>query len=145
MKHGIILAVAAVLLTAGCRTSVNTVESADKAGIVQPVRDKRVVTDPSMAHRVNVTAIIERTAANGFRQIQVQYTNFRNSEQTVFVSVEWVDATGMRVTTAGGGWMQQQFMARESRFILYTAPTPTAKDFTIKLIANPNDEYRMFN
>lgn len=145
MKHGIILAVAAALLTAGCRTSVNTVENADKAGIIQPVRDKRVVTDASMARRVNVTAIIERTAANGFRQVQVQYTNFKNSEQTVFVSVEWFDVNGMRVTTAGGGWMQQQFMARESRFTVYTAPTPEAKDFTIKLIENPNYEYRLFN
>lgn len=145
MKYGIILAAAAVLLTAGCRTSVNTVESADKAGIIQPVRDKRVMTDSSLAKRVNVTAIVERTAANGFRQIQVQYTNFRNSDQTVFVSVEWFDANGMRVTTAGGGWMQQHFMARESRYIIYTAPTPEAKDFMIKLIENPNYEYRMFN
>lgn len=137
MKHPLFFCTLALLAATGCRTAVNTTENADKAAVIQTVRDKRVITDETMDHRVNVTAINERTAPNGFKQIQIQLTNRRNSIQTIFYSVEWFDANGMRVTTAGGGWTQQQFMARESLFIVLTAPMAAAKDFVIKLMENP--------
>jgi len=120
-----------------CRTAVNTVENADTIGVSNIIEDKRVITDGTLARRVNVTAINERKAANGFKQIQIQLTNRRNTIQTIFYNVEWFDADGMKVTTAGGGWTQQQFMPRESLYVVFTAPNINANDFIIKLMENP--------
>ena len=121
----------------GCRTSVNTVENADKDGVPNFIQDRRVITDTRMANRVNVTAINTATTDNGFLRVQVLLTNRSNSQQTIFYSLEWYDGDGMIVSTASGGWTQQQFMARETRAFTFTAPNPRAKDFVIKLMANP--------
>jgi uncharacterized protein YcfL len=126
-----------MLTMTACRTAVNTVENADTIGISNIIEDKRVITDGTLKRRVDVTAINDRKAPNGFKQIQIQLTNRRNSIQTIFYNVEWFDADGMKITTAGGGWTQQQFMARESLYIVLTAPTINANDFIIKLMERP--------
>jgi uncharacterized protein YcfL len=136
--HKNLLACAVILVAlTGCRTAVNTVENDDKTGVANIIKDKRVITDSTMEGRVTVTAINERKAPNGFRQIQLQLTNRKNTIQTIFYTVEWFDATGMKVTTASGGWTQQQFMPRESLYVILTAPSITANDFIIKLMENP--------
>ena len=121
----------------GCRTSVNTVENADKFGQPQFIRDRRVITDESMEHKVTVTAINTKTMENGFLRLQLMMTNFRNSQQTIFYALEWYDADGMRVSTASGGWTQEHFMPREVRTFTFTAPNIRAKDFVVKLMENP--------
>lgn len=136
LQYGMIGLLTCVALT-GCRTSVNTVENADKSGMPNFIQDRRVVTDERMAHRVNVTAINTMTTDAGLLRVQVLLANRSNSQQTVFHSLEWYDDDGMAVSTASGGWTQQQFMARETRAFTFTAPNPRAKDFVIKLMANP--------
>ncbi|MEI6645563.1 MAG: YcfL family protein [bacterium] len=126
-----------MLTMTACRTAVNTVENEDTIGVSNIIEDRRVITDGTLKRRVDVTAINERKAPNGFKQIQIQLTNRRNSIQTIFYNVEWFDADGMKITTAGGGWTQQQFMARESLYIVLTAPTINANDFIIKLMERP--------
>ena len=121
----------------GCRTSVNTVENADKSGMPNFIQDRRVITDERMAHKVNVTAINTASTDNGFLRVQVLLANHSNSQQTVFHSLEWYDEDGMVVSSASGGWTQQQFMPRETRAFTFTAPNPRVKDFVIKLMANP--------
>jgi len=137
MNKTLIACALLMLAMTACRTAVNTVENADTIGVSNIIEDKRVVTDGTLKRRVDVTAINDRTAANGFKQIQIQLTNRRNTLQTIFYTVEWFDADGMKITTAGGGWTQQQFMARESLYIVLTAPTINANDFIIKLVEKP--------
>jgi len=137
MNKTLIASALLMLAMTACRTAVNTVENADTIGVSNIIEDKRVVTDGTLKRRVDVTAINDRTAANGFKQIQIQLTNRRNTLQTIFYTVEWFDADGMKITTAGGGWTQQQFMARESLYIVLTAPTINANDFIIKLVEKP--------
>ena len=134
MKYALLLVAGCAILATGCRTSVNTTENYNKAGRMQIVEDTRVVTDASMAGRVAVTLLNERTAENGFMQLQVRFTNFRNTRQVVTYQLEWFDADGMNVTTASGGWRDLVLEAREDRFITTTAPNARAKDFIIKLI-----------
>jgi len=137
MKKTLIACSLLMLAMTACRTAVNTVENADTVGVSNIIEDKRVITDGTLKRRVDVTAINDRKAPNGFKQIQIQLTNRRNTLQTIFYNVEWFDADGMKITTAGGGWTQQQFMARESLYIVLTAPTINANDFIIKLMENP--------
>lgn len=137
MKKTLIACSLLMLAMTACRTAVNTVENADTIGVSNIIEDKRVITDGTLKRRVDVSAINDRKAPNGFKQIQIQLTNRRNTLQTIFYNVEWFDADGMKITTAGGGWTQQQFMARESLYIVLTAPTVNANDFIIKLMENP--------
>jgi uncharacterized protein YcfL len=137
MKKTLIAGALILVAMTGCRTAVNVVENVDKTGISNIIEDKRVITDGTLERRVTVTAINERRAPNGFKQIQIQLTNRRNTIQTIFYTVEWFDMDGMKVTTGGGGWTQQQFMPRESLFIVLTAPTINANDFVIKLMERP--------
>jgi len=123
------------LAAAGCRTSVNTVENAEKSGVRETVADKRIVTDPSLY--VNVTSLSDRTLASGFKQVQFELTNRRNSDVRIFYAVEWFDENGMVVRSQASGWVERPFVARESIPIVVTAPTATAKDFRIKLVNRP--------
>lgn len=137
MKTTLIAGALVLAAMTGCRTAVNTVENADTTGVSNIIEDKRVITDSTLERRVTVTAINDRRAPNGFKQIQIQLTNRKNTIQTIFYNVEWFDMDGMKVTTAGGGWTQQQFMPRESLYIVLTAPTINANDFIIKLMERP--------
>ena len=135
MKYALLVIAGYMILATGCRTSVNTTENYYKEGRMNIVEDTRVDTDPSLAGRVAVTLLNERTAENGFKQVQIRFTNFSNSRQQVNCQVEWFDMDGMRVTTATGGWRDISFEAREDKFIPFTAPNARAKDFIIKLIS----------
>ncbi len=121
----------------GCRNSVNEIGNADKQASVNIIRDARVTTDSSLKSTVDVTAINTATTENGFLIIQVMLTSSSNYPQNIFYQVDWFDEMSMRVTTASGGWVEQQLMPRESITIKMTAPTPRAKDFAIKLMKKP--------
>ncbi len=124
-------------LMSGCATTVNTVENADKAGVREMVRDKRVVSDRTLENRIAVVGINQTQTTSGFQRIQIEVYNLKRTVQSFFFTVEWFDADGMRVETATGGWSEQQILARESLFLTFTAPSPRAKDFVVKLVERP--------
>lgn len=127
----------AVLLTAGCATTVNTVENADKAGVREMVRDKRVVSDRTLENRIAVVGINQAQTPGGFLRVQLEFYNLKRTVQSFFYTLEWFDADGMRIETATGGWTEQQILARESLFLTFTAPSPRAKDFVLKMVERP--------
>ena len=128
---------ACVTLVSGCSTTVNTVENADKAGVREMVSDKRVISDRTLEKRVIVVGINQSQTPAGFMRIQLEMYNCKRSIQTFFYTVEWFGADGMRIETATGGWTEQQILARESLFLTFTAPTPLAKDFVVKMVEDP--------
>jgi len=128
---------ACAVLVSGCRTTVNTVENADKAGVRAMVSDKRVVSDRTLENRIALVGINQAQTPAGFLRIQLELYNLKRTVQSFFYTVEWFDAEGMRVETATGGWMEQQIMARESLFLTFTAPNPRAKDFVVKMVERP--------
>ena len=128
---------ACAVLVSGCRTTVNTVENADKAGVRAMVSDKRVVSDRTLENRIALVGINKAQTPAGFLRIQLELYNLKRTVQSFFYTVEWFDAEGMRVETATGGWMEQQIMARESLFLTFTAPNPRAKDFVVKMVERP--------
>jgi uncharacterized protein YcfL len=135
---GVGLAVlACAVLVSGCATTVNTVENADKAGVREMVNDKRVVSDRTLENRIAVVGINQMQTPAGFQRIQLEIYNLKRTIQSFFYTVEWFDADGMRVETATGGWTEQQILARESLFLTFTAPSPRAKDFVVKLVERP--------
>lgn len=140
MKLGLHLLLAgAVFAVAGCSgPSVNTVENMAKSATMTIIQDTRVDTDPSFADDFGVVRINTADNAAGLLRVQLEMENFSRDRVHVNALLEWYDTSAMRIDTAGGGWQQYVFEPRESRSILFTAPTRDARDFRLKLI-NPED------
>jgi len=133
----VVAAVLGIVSTSGCRTTVNTVENAEKQGMRQMVSDSRVITDASLNKKVNVVGVNTVTMPNGILRVQIEAQSRKSKVQTFFYSVEWFDLNGMQVSSAGGGWAERQILGREVMSITATAPSPTCKDFRLKLIEDP--------
>ena len=138
MKTGITLALAGALLLAvsGCKTSVNSVENAQKTGQRQMVSDQRAVTDKSLAGRVSIVGVNSAMTPGGFLKVQIEVLNTTRSLQRFSYRFEWFDANGMQLTTLAPGEVPDQIQGGESKFISSVAPTPACRDFRVKFIKN---------
>ncbi len=138
MKTRIFLPLAGVLLLAvsGCRTSMNTVENAQKEGQRQMVSDQRVVTDASLADKVSVVGVNQAMTPGGLLKIQIELLNRRHSLQRFSYQFEWFDANGMQVNNVASPTVPSQIDGGEDKFITSVAPTPTCKDFRVKFVEN---------
>lgn len=138
MKLGLplVLAAAAVSFFGCSGPSVNTLENVSKSASMTIIQDTRVDTDPTFADDFGVVRINTTTNAAGLLQVQLEMENFTYKRLQVNAQMEWYDASAMLIDTAGGGWQQYAFEARESRSVRFTAPTREARDFRLKLV-NP--------
>ena len=124
-----------MFLMVGCAgVSVNTVENANKSAAMNIIRDSRVDTDLNFADDFGVVRINTAENAAGLLRVQLEMENFTRDRLTVNAQMEWYDAAAMKIDTAGGGWQQYVFEARESRSLSFTAPSREARDFRIKLL-----------
>lgn len=134
-KQVAFLALAALGLLVGCSSdSVNTVENARKFAAMQVMRDARVDTDLNLADDFGVVRLNAAENAAGILRVQAEMENFTRSRMTINAMIEWYDETAMRIDTAGGGWQQYVFEPRESRSIVFTAPSREARDFRLKML-----------
>lgn len=131
------LVLTGIITMTGCASStVNSVENLDKSASMTILRDMRVETDLSFADDLGVVRINSAENAAGLLRVQLELENFTNSRLQANAMIEWYDGSAMRIDSAGGGWQQYVFEPRESRSILFTAPTRDARDFRLKLM-NP--------
>lgn len=139
MKSTLHLLFLAGMLTAiGCSgPSVNTLENASKSATMTILRDTRLDTDPAFADTFGVVRINSAENTAGLLRVQLEMENFTHNRIQANALMEWYDASAIRIDAAAAGWQQYVFEPRESRSILFTAPTREARDFRLKLI-NPN-------
>jgi len=130
-----LLAVGALLLS-GCKTTVNTVENAQKQGQRQMIPDARVITDGNLARKVSIVGVNQTMTPGGMLQVQVELLNQTRSLQNFNYRFEWFDAAGMQVNSLSTAVIGSAIEGKESRFISAVAPTPACKDFRLKLIEN---------
>jgi uncharacterized protein YcfL len=128
-----LLPLAAVLLLAGCGTTVNTVERAQSQASPNYIADKRVVTDNTLAGTVRVVAINQGTVSGNLLKVQATVENLKNSTKTLNYKFEWTDQNGMAVDSPNETWKQLRIQPRETTTISTVAITPRAVDFTLKL------------
>lgn len=122
------------LLTA-CST-INTVERSEPVGQRQMVNDKRILTDASLNRAVRIVGVNETPGE--FLKVQIELQNTTRSLKSFNYRFEWFDANGMQVNTPTSTYISRQIEGKESLFISAMAPTPTTKDFRLKLIdSNP--------
>lgn len=123
---------ASLSLLAGCVSTVNTVERAAPIGQRQMVNDKRIITDAGLNRAVRIIAVNETPGE--FLKVQVEVLNTTHSLKSFNYRFEWFDANGMQVNTSASTYLPRQIEGKESLFLSAMAPTPTARDFRLKLI-----------
>ena len=138
MKTRIFLPLAGVVLLAvsGCKTSVNSIENAQKEGQRQMISDSRVITDGSLAKKVSFVGINQTMTPGGFLKVQIELLNRKRSLQRFSYQFEWFDANGMLINNVASPTVPGQIEGGESKFISSVSPTPTAKDFRVKFLEN---------
>ncbi len=129
----LLLALASVSLMAGCASTINTVENANKSAAMRIMDDTRIETDAHLAEDFAIVRMNKAENAAGFLRVQMEMENFTRSYLTVYAKIEWYDENAMIIETAGGGWQQYVFEPRESRSVVFTAPSRNARDFRLKL------------
>jgi uncharacterized protein YcfL len=138
MKTRIFLPIAGMALLAlcGCRTSVNTIENAQKEGQRQMISDSRVITDGSLAKKVSFVGISQTMTPGGLLKIQIELLNRKRSLQRFSYQFEWFDANGMLINNVASPTVPDQIEGGESKFISSVAPTPACRDFRVKFLEN---------
>src|SRR5690606_39392999 len=109
-----LLALCAVLLLAGCGTTVNTVERAQSEASPSYVADKRVITDRTLAGMFRVVSVNQATVSGNLLKVQATIENLKNSTKTLNYKFEWVDADGMAVDSPNETWKQIRVQGRET-------------------------------
>jgi uncharacterized protein YcfL len=138
MKTRILLPLAgvALLAVAGCRTSMNTVENAQKEGQRQMISDSRVITDGSLARKVSFVGVNQSMTPGGLLKVQIELLNRSHSSKQFSYHFEWFDANGMLIQNVVSPTVADQIEGGESKFISAVAPAPVCKDFRAKFIEN---------
>ena len=138
MKTRNLLPLAGVVLLAvtGCRTSVNTIENAQKEGQRQMISDSRVITDGSLARKVSFVGVNQTMTPGGLLKVQIELLNRKRSLQRFSYQFQWFDAGGMQINNAASPMVPDQIEGGESKFISSVAPAPACKDFRVKFIEN---------
>jgi uncharacterized protein YcfL len=125
----------AVMVSSGCKTSVNTLEPAQATSQREMLADKRVITDASLNRRVRFIGInTSPTNAPGFLKIQVEVQNLTNKRQAFSYRVEWFDEMGMLINLPTYTAIPRTIEGKEILDLTATAPTERAKDFRIKFL-----------
>jgi uncharacterized protein YcfL len=135
-KIYLMLASALLLAAAGCKTSVNSVENAQKYGQRAMVADERAITDDNLKRKVSIVGVNSTVTPGGFLQVQIELLNNTRSRQRFSYHFEWFDATGMQLSTVASAEIADQIQGGEDKFISSVAPTTACRDFRVKFIAN---------
>jgi len=133
--RALVTATCMVLLGAGCQT-VNTTETAQPAFQRNMVAEKRVITDGSLARKVQVQGVNVSEGPGGFLKVQAEVLNTTRSYQRFAYKWEWFDKDGNVVEGPSSVAVTRQVEGKESLFIQGVAPNPTVRDFRLKLYEN---------
>ena len=123
------------LLGAGCQT-VNTTETAQPAFQRNMVSEKRVMTDSSLARKVQIQGVNVSEGPGGFLKVQVELQNTTRSYRRFAYKWEWFDKDGNLVDGPASVAITRQFEGKESLFVQGVAPNATVRDFRLKLYEN---------
>jgi uncharacterized protein YcfL len=134
MKTKLAVLFAAALAAAGCHTTVNSVENAQKTGQPNMIPDQRVITDMSLNRKVAVIGVNTAMTPGGVLRVQVQLVNRTKSLQRFTYRFDWFDANGMQINNVSSAIIADQIDGGETKFISGVAPNPACKDFKLQMI-----------
>lgn len=133
-KLSLFVLCAMVGLLAGCRHSMNSIENAEKAGIVHPITDMRFIMDETLAKHVALLQIDTARNANNLLEVQLEAANFIHKAAKIKYQFTWFNAQGMQVNTVTSDWEKATLIPGQKLYIRRVAPQPDCADFKINLI-----------
>lgn len=140
MKRLLIPIAVLALFAAGCVTQTDVgPEQPEPPQVVipqyQPVKDKRIVIDPSLDSIVHVVKVTSTNGSSGYLKIQVNVQNQTDAVQKFDYRIDWVDSDGADLPMAASAPLTWTLLAHETSFLGATAPTPSARNFRVTLLA----------
>ncbi|MBR5079548.1 MAG: YcfL family protein [Victivallales bacterium] len=133
-KLSLFVLCALVGLLAGCRHSMNSIENAEKAGVVHPITDMRFVMDETLAKHVALLQVDTARNANNLLEVQLEAANYIHKAAKIKYQFTWFNAQGMQVKTVTSDWEKATLLPGQKLFIRRVAPQPDCADFKINLI-----------
>lgn len=126
----------------GCQT-VNTAQRSKPIAQPNIVDDKRIITDPTLAYTVRITAINEARLDNGRLKVQAQLHNPDKQAHTIHYRFEWIDHEGMVQPSITSNWKSTTLQGGQTQFVSATCPHRDAVDFRLELIERkPHDLFQ---
>ena len=95
------------LLAAGCHTGMNSIENAEKAGIVHPITDMRFVMDEVLAKHVALLQVDTARNANNLLEVQLECANYIHKPAKIKYQFTWFNAQGMQMSALTDQIMRQ--------------------------------------
>ena len=133
-KLSLFVLCALVGLLAGCRHSMNSIENAEKAGVVHPITDMRFVMDETLAKHVALLQVNTARNANNLLEVQLEAANYIHKAAKIKYQFTWFNAQGMQVKTVTSDWEKATLLPGQKLYIRRVAPQPDCADFKINLI-----------
>jgi len=130
------LAAAALIGICGCKTSVNSVENAQKSSPRNMVSDSRAITDNGLKKKVDIVGVNTAMTPGGLLKVQVELLNHTRAAQQFDYRFEWFDGSGMQVGGIDSAVIASEIEGGEDKFISAIAPNPNCKDFRVKFYRN---------
>ena len=130
----IIFCLLAAVLGAGCRHSMNSIENAEKAGIVHPITDMRFIMDETLAKHVALLQVDTARNANNLLEVQLEAANYIHKPAKIKYQFTWFNADGMQVKALVSDWEKATLVPGQKLYIRRVAPQPDCADFKINLI-----------
>lgn len=137
MKN-LVLTLALASLLCACDT-VNMVEPANPASQKDMLGDKRIITDSSLDDIAYVAGVNTARNAAGLLKVQVELVNKTTAYRNVNYKFEWIDKSGMQVSSPTSTWIPLPIEGGESRFVSAVAPNKNVVDFRLKLMPDVRD------
>ncbi|MEG2076039.1 MAG: YcfL family protein [Victivallaceae bacterium] len=154
MKSKILLGcsmLALILGVAGCQSSVNTIENAQKNSLPNAIADKRIITDSFLQNRLKVTNCSLGYSASGNLAVTITAINTRTgffSEMWSSMTGEnpykvdykftWYDQNGLAVNSNLSAWVTKTIYPGETVQFYAVAPIPNCGDFVLNLKESNN-------
>jgi uncharacterized protein YcfL len=133
-KWFLVLAAAAGL-SAGCGTSMNSVENANKVGQRHMITDQRVITDTGFNKKVTIVGVNTARTPGNLLKAQVELLNRTGSQQRFLYRFEWFDSAGILINNnVLSASLPEQIEGGEDKFISGIAPSTDCQDFRVKFI-----------
>ena len=133
-KLSLFVLCALVGLLAGCRHSMNSIENAEKAGVVHPITDMRFVMDETLAKHVALLQVNTARNANNLLEVQLEAANYIHKAAKIKYQFTWFNAQGMQVKPVTSDWEKATLLPGQKLYIRRVAPQPDCADFKINLI-----------
>lgn len=132
-RYGKSIAILA-LFCIGCHPpAVNVSEAHLCDPRAQILQLEHLYKDNSLAQEIGIVRTTRARNESGLLRIQTLLENYTKNRIAINYMVEWTDQDEMIIETASGGWKQLIFEPYENHTLVFTAPSPVAQGFRIKM------------